>query len=168
MRVIRLADYDPAWAALFRIRRATIAALLGHSADIQHIGSTSIPGLCARPKLDIDAVLLSNETRIDAAERLKEDGYIFHGDPYGADRWTFTKDEAPYGTRLYLCLPGNPAHRYSILFRDYLRSHPQAAEDYAALKQRLASGANGDWDHYSGGKSEFVADVLHKATAQSA
>lgn len=163
MRAIRLVDYDPAWPALFRSRREAIASLLGHPADIQHIGSTSVPGLCAKPKLDIDAVLLSNDARIDAAERLKNDGYVFHGDPYGADRWTFTKDEAPYGTRLYLCLPGNPAHGDRILFRDYLRSHPDAAERYAALKRKLAMEANGDWDHYTGGKSDFVADVLRQA-----
>lgn len=167
MRAIRLVDYDPAWPALFRSRRAAIAALLGHPADIQHIGSTSVPGLCAKPKLDIDAVLPSNDAKLLATERLKVDGYVFHGDPYGANRWAFTKDEAPYGTRLYLSLPDNPAHSDRIVFRDYLRSHPQAAEDYAALKQRLASGAHGDWDYYSGGKSDFVADILRKAAAQS-
>jgi GrpB-like predicted nucleotidyltransferase (UPF0157 family) len=166
VRLIRLVNYDPAWPALFQSQRETIAALLGHPADIHHIGSTSVPGLCAKPKLDIDAVLLSNEARIDATERLKSFGYVFHGDPYGADRWTFTRDETPYGTRLYLSLPGNPAHRDRILFRDYLRAHPEAVENYAALKRRLAMEANGDWDHYTGGKSDFVADILRKAAAQ--
>lgn len=163
---IRLVDYDPAWPALFRSRCETIDALLGHSVDIHHIGSTSVPGLCAKPKLDIDAVLLSNEARIDATERLKSSGYVFHGDPYGADRWTFTRDETPYGTRLYLSLPGNPAHHDRILFRDYLRAHPEAVENYAALKRRLTLEANGDWDHYTGGKSDFVADVLRQARAE--
>lgn len=163
MRPIRLVDDDPAWPALFESRREAISALLGHPADIHHIGSTSVPGLCAKPKLDIDAVLLSNSDRIDATERLKEGGLTFHGAPYGADRWTFTRDEMPYGTRLYLSLPGNPAHRDRILFRDYLRAHPETAEHYAALKRRLAMEANGDWDHYTGGKSDFVADILRRA-----
>jgi GrpB-like predicted nucleotidyltransferase (UPF0157 family) len=163
MRPIRLVDYDPAWPALFRSRREAISALLGDPADIQHIGSTSVPGLCAKPKLDVDAVLSSNETRINATEHLKKDGYVFHGDPYGADRWTFTKDEALYGTRLYLCLPDNPAHHDRILFRDYLRAHPEMAENYATLKRRLAEEANGDWDHYTSGKSDFVADILRRA-----
>lgn len=129
MRPIRLVDYDPAWPALFQSRSAAIATLLGHPADIHHIGSTSVPGLCAKPKLDIDAVLSSNEARINATEHLKKDGYVFHGDPYGADRWAFTKDEAPYGTRLYLCLSDNPAHRDRVLFRDYLCAHPEMAEN---------------------------------------
>lgn len=166
MRAIELVDYDPAWPTLFLIRRAAIAARLGHPSDIQHIGSTSIPGLCAKPKLDIDAVLPSHDARLLAAEYLKEDGYVFHGDPYGADRWTFTKDEVPYGTRLYLCLLGNLAHGERIVFRDYLRSHPRTVADYAALKRRLAGETNGDWDHYTGGKSDFVADILRKAAAQ--
>lgn len=166
MRAIRLVDYDPAWPALFLSRREAIANLLGHPAEIHHIGSTSVPGLCAKPKLDIDAVLLTNDARFHATEHLKRNGYVFHGDPYGADRWTFTKDDTPCGTRLYLCLPGNPAHRDRILFRDYLRSHPEAAANYAALKRQLASGANGDWDHYTGGKSDFVTDILRRAATQ--
>ncbi|KEA07094.1 GrpB family protein [Rhizobium rhizogenes] len=165
MRPIRLVDYDPAWPALFQSRSAAIAALLSCSADIHHIGSTSVPGLCAKPKLDIDAVLSSNEARINATEHLKKDGYVFHGDPYGADRWAFTKDEAPHGTRLYLCLSDNPAHRDRVLFRDYLCAHPEMAENYATLKRRLAEEANGDWDHYTGGKSDFVADILRRAFA---
>ncbi|OCJ12097.1 hypothetical protein A6U86_03370 [Rhizobium sp. AC27/96] len=167
MGAIKLVDYDPAWPALFRSRREAITALLGHPTDIQHIGSTSIPGLCAKPKLDIDAVLLSNEMRTEATERLQHDGYVFHGDPHGADRWTFTKDEKPYGTRLYLCLMGNPAHQERVLFRDYLRVHPEAAETYATLKRKLAIEADGDWDHYTGGKSDFVADIISKALAET-
>lgn len=163
---IRLVDYDPGWPALFQSRSADIAALLCRPVDIHHIGSTSVPGICAKPKLDIDAVLSTTEDRLFATERLKENGYAFHGDPYGADRWTFTKDETPYGTRLYLCLPGNPAHRDRILFRDYLRLHPDAAADYTALKRQLIIEASGDWDHYTGGKSDFVAEILQRAVAE--
>jgi GrpB-like predicted nucleotidyltransferase (UPF0157 family) len=166
MRAIRLVDYDSAWPALFQSRREAITTLLSHPADIHHIGSTSVPGLCAKPKLDIDVVLSSNGGRINATEHLKKDGYVFHGDPYRADRWTFTKDETPYGTRLYLSLPGNPAHRDRILFRDYLRAHPEAAGTYAALKLLLAHEANGDWDYYSGGKSDFIADIFRQALAE--
>ncbi|MFT4185113.1 MAG: GrpB family protein [Rhizobium sp.] len=162
---IRLVDYDPGWPALFQSRSADIAALLCRPVEIHHIGSTSVPGLCAKPKLDIDAVLSTTGDRLFATARLRENGYAFHGDPYRADRWIFTRDERPCGTRLYLCLPGNPAHRDRILFRNYLRSHPDAAADYAALKQRLAIEANGDWDHYTGGKSDFVAGILLRAIA---
>jgi len=160
---IRLVDYDPGWPALFRSRSAGIAALLSRPVEIHHIGSTSIPGLCAKPKLDIDAVLSTAEDRLFATECLKENGYAFHGDPHGADRWIFTRDETPCGTRLYLCLPGNPAHRDRILFRDYLRTHPERANAYAALKLRLMSEANDDWDYYTGGKTKFVRETVRLA-----
>ncbi|MGY5801275.1 GrpB family protein [Rhizobium sp. LEGMi12c] len=165
MRPITLVEYDPQWPLLFESRSQTISLLLGHLATFHHIGSTAIAGLCAKPKLDIDAVLFSEEARLDATERLKEDGYRFHGDLHGAGRWAFTKDETPYGTRLYLCLPDNEAYRERLLFRDYLRAHPELVANYAILKWRLAKEANGDWDHYTGGKSDFVADVVRCAKA---
>lgn len=168
MRPIALVEYDPAWPALFEDRRETISTLLVHPAEIHHIGSTAVPGLCAKPKLDIDAVLASEDARIDATERLKKAGYRFHGNLHGADRWAFTVDEKPYGTRLYLCLAGNSAHRERILFRDHLRTHPEIAVSYAALKRRLAEEANGDWDHYTDGKADFVADVVRRAIAELA
>ncbi|AYG58850.1 GrpB family protein [Rhizobium jaguaris] len=165
MRPITLVEYDPQWPLLFESRSKSIGLLLGHPAEFHHIGSTAVVGLCAKPKLDIDAVLSSKEARLDATERLKTNGYRFHGDLHGADRWTFTKDEAPYGTRLYLCLPGNEAHRERLLFCDYLRAHPEFAAGYAILKRRLAEEADGDWDHYTGGKSDFVADIVRRAKA---
>ena len=163
MRPITLVEYDPQWPLLFENRSKAIGLLLGHPATFHHIGSTAIAGLCAKPKLDIDAVLFWEEDRLDATERLKEGGYRFHGNPHDAGRWTFTKDETPYGTRLYLCLPDNEAHRERLLFRDYLRAHPERAANYATLKRRLAEKANGDWDHYTGGKSDFVADIVRRA-----
>ncbi|MCZ3379375.1 MULTISPECIES: GrpB family protein [unclassified Rhizobium] len=166
MRPITLVEYDPQWPFLFEDKSRAIGLLLGHPATFHHIGSTAIAGLCAKPKLDIDAVLFSEEDRLDATERLKEDGYRFHGDLLRAGRWAFTRDEMPYGTRLYLCLPDNEAHRERLLFRDYLRTHPERAADYATLKRRLADEANDDWDHYTGGKSDFVADIVRRAKAE--
>ncbi|NTJ64106.1 GrpB family protein [Agrobacterium rhizogenes] len=166
MRPIALVEYDPQWPLLFEHRSKVIGLLLGQPAAFHHIGSTAITGLCAKPKLDIDAVLFSEEDRLAATERLKEGGYRFHGDLHGAGRWAFTKDETPCGTRLYLCLPGNEAHRERLLFRDYLHAHPELAANYATLKRRLAEEANGDWDRYTSGKSDFVEDVVRRAKAE--
>ena len=165
MGAIKVVDYDPRWPALFEQHRLEIAALLdGLAADIHHIGSTAVPGLAAKPKLDIDAVLASPGDVPAALQRLREAGFTFHGDPYGDLRWTFTRDgHDGYGIRLYVCAAGNPAHLDRIRFRDHLRADPRAAAAYDRLKRRLAAGAQGDWDHYTGGKSGFVEDILAQA-----
>jgi len=81
--------------------------------------------------------------------------------------WTFTSGHGSYGTRLYLCGPHNAMHAKRVLFRDWLRSHPDDAADYVALKRRLAKQANGDWKFYTGGKAEFVASIVRQASTWS-
>jgi GrpB-like predicted nucleotidyltransferase (UPF0157 family) len=165
MSTIKIVDYDPSWPALFRTESASVAALIGDLVeDIHHIGSTSVPGLPAKPKIDIDAVMRSGELLAEAIRRLEAaGGYAFHGDRYGDGMWTFTRGHGSYGARLYLCGPGNATHMKRIFFRDWLRAHPDAAAAYAALKRRLAAEANGDWNFYTGGKSEFVAEIVRLA-----
>ncbi len=169
MRAIKVVPYDPSWPALFMERhRALATQLLPLHADIHHFGSTSVPGLAAKPKIDIDAVFGSAGDLSEAVKRLAATGlYVFHGDPYAQGTWTFTRDETPYGTRLYLCAAGNVVHERRMLFRDYLRAHPEAVETYAALKRRLAAEAHGNWDCYTGGKTEFVLEILQRAGKQS-
>jgi GrpB-like predicted nucleotidyltransferase (UPF0157 family) len=168
MRPIRVLDYDPQWPHLFQAARAELLALAGDRfLAIDHIGSTAVPGLSAKPKIDLDAVLVSEIVLPDLAALLQTAGYISHGDPHGEGRWTFTRDHDGYGLRLYLCAPDNAAHRDRILFRDYLRRHPRRAAEYEALKQRLAAEANGNWDIYTGGKSGFVHETIALATVEA-
>ncbi|KQV84286.1 GrpB family protein [Rhizobium sp. Root1220] len=169
MRPIRVVDYDPQWPHLFEAVRAELLAL---AADrilaVEHIGSTSVPGLAAKPKIDLDAVLISQSALAELTPCLPAAGYISHGDVHGEGRWTFTRDHKGYGLRLYLCTEGNVAHRDRLLFRDYLRAHPQRAAEYQALKLHLAAEAQGDWDVYTGGKSDFVSETIARATAEVA
>lgn len=133
-------------------------------ADIHHIGSTSVPGLSAKPKIDIDTVVQSDALVGEAVELVKTLAeFTFHGDPYGDGMWTFTSGHGSYGVRLYLCGPDNAHHHKRMLFRDWLREHPEAAAEYATLKRKLAAEANGDWKFYTGGKSEFVARIVKQA-----
>jgi GrpB-like predicted nucleotidyltransferase (UPF0157 family) len=156
--------YDPEWPGLFKRLSDNIASLLaGLSPVIHHVGSTSVPSLCAKPKIDID-IELGDAGRLSAAiERMMEPHRAFHGNPYGDGLWTFTEGHGSYGSRIYLCTVGNPEHAKRILFRDHLRSHPQAAASYAALKQRLAVEAKGDWRRYTDGKAAFVAEIVRSA-----
>ncbi|MCA1407348.1 GrpB family protein [Ensifer sp. IC3342] len=167
MGAIKVVDYDPAWPGLFEEEKSRIVAVIGDVvAEIHHVGSTSIAGLCAKPKIDIDAVLCSGARVVEAVERVKAlADFTFHGDPYGDGMWTFTSGHGSYGTRLYLCGPENPTHVKRMLFRDWLRTHPEDAAEYAALKRKLATEANGDWKFYTGGKSDFVAKIVRQASA---
>lgn len=167
MSAIKVVDYDPEWPALFEQQRLRMLQLIGDLVEqIHHVGSTSIAGLAAKPKIDIDAVLL-HEAHIPAAvERVKAlSDYTFQGDPYGDGMWTFTQGHGSYGTRLYLCGPDNATHIKRMLFRDWLRTHPEAAAEYIALKRKLAAQANGDWKFYTGGKADFIAGIVRLASA---
>jgi GrpB-like predicted nucleotidyltransferase (UPF0157 family) len=168
MRPVEIVDYDPSWPARFAAERDGLLTLLGDLVDdIHHIGSTSVPGLAAKPKIDMDTVLRADGFVPEAIARVQATGaWDYHGDPYGDRRWTFTRGRSR-GIRLYLCGPGNTAHLKRILFRDWLRAHPEDAAAYEALKRRLAVEANGDWDFYTGGKSGFVAGIVRRAKAQS-
>jgi GrpB-like predicted nucleotidyltransferase (UPF0157 family) len=164
MRAIKVVEYDPAWPGLFDEEKSRISELIGDMVDdIHHVGSTSVCGLCAKPKIDIDAVLRGDAMIADALERVKSlANFTFHGDPYTDGMWTFTSDHGSHGTRLYLWGPGNATHVKRMLFRDWLRTHPNDAAEYAALKRRLAREANGDWKFYTGGK--FVARIVRQAS----
>lgn len=167
-RAIEVVDYDPAWPTQFEEIRARLERLLdGLVLEIHHIGSTAVPGLCAKPKIDVDIVLRSAAKIPEAIERMQATGaYAYHGDRYGDGMWTFTTGRGSRGQRLYLCAPDTAAHLRRMLFRDHLQRHPEAAAAYAALKRRLASETADDWDHYTGGKGPFVTGIVGREAAR--
>ena len=168
-RSIEVVDYDPTWPMLFEaIRIQILPVLSGLVAEIHHVGSTAVPGLCAKPKIDVDIVLRSAADISEGITRMKEAGnYAFHGDRHCDGMWAFTTGRGSHGQRLYLCAPQQQTHVHRILFRDYLRRHPEAAASYASLKRRLALEAIDDWDHYTGSKGPFVAGIVRRAIAET-
>ncbi|MBX5224360.1 MULTISPECIES: GrpB family protein [unclassified Rhizobium] len=163
MRAVKVVDYNPSWLRLFAEISAEISILLGNLVlSIDHIGSTSVPGLAAKPKIDLDIVTISDDALPTAIDAMRAAAFVFHGDR-GEKRWAFTRDHPGYGFKLYLCGADNRAHRERILFRDYLREHPERARAYAELKRRLAVAAGGDWDFYTGGKTGFVSETVRLA-----
>ncbi|MGF6160068.1 GrpB-like predicted nucleotidyltransferase (UPF0157 family) [Ensifer sp. KUDG1] len=166
---ITLVEYDPLWPSLFEQRALSIATLLSPFVGaIHHIGSTAIPGLAAKPKIDIDAVIADLGALPALSARLCNAGFIFHGDPHASGLWTFTTATRPYGTRLYLCGEGNAAHAARLLFRDRLRERPDDAAQYEALKRRLATEAGSDWEFYTAGKRAFIEAVLASSPTKKA
>ena len=162
--VIVVLPYDDGWPGLFVQISAELAPVFsGLAQAFHHVGSTSVPGLAAKPKIDLHAAFADLATVAAAVERMQTvAGYTYHGDKYGDESWTFTSGKT-YGSRLYLCTADNRVLRDRILFRDYLRTHPERADAYAALKLRLMSEADDDWDYYTGGKTEFVRETVRLA-----
>ena len=165
---IVVVPYDDSWPDLFAQVCGELAPVFTGLAPVfHHVGSTSVPGLAAKPKIDLHAAFADPETVATAVERMQAiPGYTYHGDKYGDQSWTFTSGRGSYGARLYLCTLENHVLRDRILFRNYLSAHPERAAAYAALKLRLMGEAKDDWGYYTGGKTEFVRETVRLAELQ--
>ncbi|MGM5056209.1 GrpB family protein [Rhizobium sp. 814_E9_N1_1] len=160
---VELVPHDPQWPQAFQRIRDRLLALLPQALSIDHIGSTSIPGMTAKPLIDID-IVLPDLGHIEGATRvLLVEGYEPRGNRYDDEVWAFLSRGSVPAERVYLCPSGNGTHRNRLAFRDYLIAHPQAAADYAALKRRLAAEFRMDGDRYTAHKLEFVDAIVARA-----
>jgi GrpB-like predicted nucleotidyltransferase (UPF0157 family) len=161
---IMVVDYDPNWPIVFESLRKRIADILGDvAAAIEHVGSTAVPNLPAKPIIDID-VLLASETMLPAAiERLASIGYVHRGDLGVPGREAFYAPANDPPHHLYVCPPQSAEFRRHVAFRDYLRAHPREAKIYANLKITLAKRFRDDRPAYNDGKTEFVNGLLSRA-----
>ncbi len=165
MEPVVIRDYDPQWPRQFEEVAARVrAAFAGASlADVEHVGSTAVPGLAAKPIIDLDVVIPSEADLPDAVSRLATLGYVYEGDNGIPGRAAFLWPPGTPRHHLYVCASGNPELRRHLAFRDYLRANPEEAHHYGALKRELAQRFREDRRAYSGGKTEFVETVLTKA-----
>jgi GrpB-like predicted nucleotidyltransferase (UPF0157 family) len=165
-REIVVSDYDPRWPGWFEQVRVHVWAAVGDVAvRIDHVGSTSVPGLAAKPLIDMDIVVTGEAAVEPVIGRLAGIGYRWLGDFGIAGRQAF---RAPAGTRLpphnlYLVAEDSKPHLDHWLLRDLLRADPGAREAYAELKRHNAETAGGDLDAYVAAKAEFVAGLLARA-----
>ena len=153
--------YDPAWPATFALLRDRIAPALGDLAvGIEHVGSTAVPGLDAKPIVDIDVVIRHAGDLRAVAGRLATLGYTHLGDLgiIGREAFRATPDLPRH--HLYVCAAGALTLQAHLSLRDALRADPDLAAEFAALKRGLAQRYRDDRDAYSEGKSAFVASVL--------
>ncbi|NKK78741.1 GrpB family protein [Rhizobium leguminosarum] len=162
---VELVPYDPQWPQVFQRIRGMLLALLPQALSIDHIGSTSIPGMTAKPLIDIDIVLPGLEHIEGATCVLLAEGYEPRGNRYDDEVWAFLSRGSVPAERVYLCPAGNGTHRNRLAFRDYLIAHPQTAADYVALKRRLAAEFRMDGDRYTAHKRDFVDAVVARALA---
>jgi GrpB-like predicted nucleotidyltransferase (UPF0157 family) len=157
-------DYDPSWEKTFRALRDGIASALGDLVVIiEHVGSTAVPGLAAKPIIDVDVVVRSPEDVPKAIGRLSIMGYRHQGDLGITGREAFESPTGSPSHHLYLCSSDSEELRRHIAFRDYLRTHPDEARLYSELKKSLSAKHRSDRDAYTEAKTDFVKTTLERA-----
>jgi len=165
---IVIVPYDPAWPGIFARLRDEIVAVLGTTAlRVEHVGSTSVLGLAAKPVIDIDAVIAAEADLPEAIRKLAAVGYAYEGERGIARRHAFAQPDGLPVHHLYVCDERSPELRRHLAFRDYLRANPTEAATYGALKKRLAAQFGSDRDGYTDAKSDFIAGVLAKSPPTS-
>jgi GrpB-like predicted nucleotidyltransferase (UPF0157 family) len=156
-----IAAYDPSWPATFQQLRDRLAAALGPLAvTIEHVGSTAVPGLAAKPIIDLDVVISDRADLTAVIQQLRLLGYQHEGDLGVAGREAFTTPDGAPPHHLYVCAVGTPALRRHLAFRDALRADPGLADTYGDLKRALAAQLGHDRIAYTEAKSAFIEQVL--------
>jgi GrpB-like predicted nucleotidyltransferase (UPF0157 family) len=161
---IDIARYDPAWPEQFRAEASRLTELLGPwlVTPVEHIGSTSVPGLAAKPVLDMMAGVHDLHSAEDAIPVLTSHGYV-HAQHRPATLWFHKARTGSVPDQgLHLTEPGSSLWRERLAFRDALRADPVLARQYQELKERLAADS-GDIAAYTAGKREFVVQVLARS-----
>jgi GrpB-like predicted nucleotidyltransferase (UPF0157 family) len=173
-RPVVVVDHDPAWAEQFEALRQVLGGALGDVAmRIEHVGSTSVVGLAAKPVLDIDVVIESRDKLSAAIERLATLGYHHEGDGDVPGREAFGRRDGtcpvvdPPRTwlrhHLYVCPQNSCELARHLAFRDWLRTHDEDARHYASLKRELARRHPNDVNAYCEAKTDFVEAILARA-----
>lgn len=159
-----VAAYDPRWPALFsQLRERVDAALAGVPHVTEHVGSTAVPGLDAKPIIDLDAVVADDAAAAAAVRALTAAGWQHQGDLGITGREAFLPPPDAVYHHLYVVLEGSQPHRDHMDLRDFLRAHPAQAARYASLKHQLAPLLQADRSAYVDGKAEMVTDLLRQA-----
>ena len=157
--------YDPAWHILFKQEAQQLAQIFSAEiVAIHHIGSTSIPGIPAKPIIIIMPVVQDIQ-RIEGYNAVMlENGYVARGEFGIPGRRFFIKGGDEHRSHhLHIFQVGNPEIERHLAFRDYMIAHPQEAQAYGALKESLARQYPFDMDGYVNGKDQFIKDIDRKA-----
>ncbi|XXM73102.1 GrpB family protein [Lysinibacillus sphaericus] len=165
---VELSEYNKEWAAKFEYEKNQIKNVVGTAISaVEHIGSTSIKGLTAKPIIDIMAGIDDlNRTEI-LIEPLSKIDFEYVPKPELTDRRFFRKGLWGKGTcHLHICEFQGKEWYEKLLFRDYLRNHPQAAKEYAQLKSELAVKFKFDRPAYTERKEPFIRKIIEEAKVE--
>ena len=166
---VAIAEYDPRWPEVYQEEKARIQGVIGHRvAALEHIGSTAVPGLAAKPIIDIMAGVRQLADAEECIGPLQGIGYqyVHHSVVGFPERRYFHREAADgQGYHLHMVERGGEFWERHLLFRDYLRAHPRVAAEYEELKREMAGRFGGDRDGYTEAKTSFIRSVEEKARA---
>jgi len=154
--------YNEEWSQCFIDIRNEIQKALGDKAlRIEHVGSTSVKGLSAKPIIDIDVVIKDYSIFPEVVKRLEQIGYHHEGDQGIPTREAFKYDKKQHLLKhhLYVCPEDSPELKRHIAFRDYLKTHPDAVLEYSRIKEEGALLYPYDIDKYIEHKSSFIESI---------
>lgn len=158
---VQVVEYDPEWPRIFeRIRSYVWPAVRDIALNVEHVGSTSVPGLSAKPVIDACIVVATSKEVPACIERLTTIGYVHRGNLGVPEREAFRRPDTLPRHHLYLSPRDSLSLKNHLGLRDYLRSHPEAAREYGELKTSLARRFPEDIDSYIVGKTDFVLRIL--------
>ena len=165
---IEVVDYDPAWPAQFEAWRARLAPALGSAVvRIEHVGSTSVPGLAAKPIVDIQVSAAKVDDEASYAPAIEALGVALRSRD-SEHRYFRPAGNRKRDVQIHVTQAGTAWERTHLLFRDYMRSHPDAARAYAEMKRAAASRYTDDRIAYNESKTDFILDHLELAEAWAA
>ena len=160
-KIVEVLDYDPQWPEIFcRLRDRIWPRVSDVATAIEHVGSTSVPGVAAKPVIDMDIVIPSRDELTAVIERLAALGYTHRGNLGVEDRDAFRAPENQPGHHLYVCPAGSLALRNHIVVRDHLRAHADDRAQYSELKKQLALSYGDDRERYMEDKTSFILGIL--------
>jgi GrpB-like predicted nucleotidyltransferase (UPF0157 family) len=160
---VLVASYSMEWPRFFAEEKSRLLTVVGdYVLDVQHVGSTSVPGLAAKPIVDIAIAVRNFEESGVCVRPIVELGYEFKGENAIPRRRYFERG-SPTSFHLHINEIFSRAWENQILFRDYLIRHSDVAQDYAAIKIALARQFPFDRDSYLAAKGPFIERVLRRA-----
>ena len=164
---VRIVDYDAAWPSQFDRHAAIIAGALGDTAlTIEHIGSTSVPGLAAKPIVDILVAVADSANESTYLPQLDAAGYVLRvREPEWHEHRMFRTPQQDVHVHVYSA--GCPEIERNLLFRDHLRQHADDRRRYEETKRTLAAKEWNDMNDYAAAKTEIIESIIATASLRS-